>query len=132
MINRTSNPNAYAAVEQDMFDKMMKDTDYETFTTFYGDLSIAELYGIDSVIDTYNRVVDNWGTDIKWITEFSICLSVKTGEMYAEDEYELESVYSQLIDKLTEFIYNNFNEEDLRYYKYTYDGLDKLFNDREI
>ena len=70
-------------------------TDYKPFTTFYYDLSIAEYFGAKGLIDTYKNVIKHWGKDIKYITEFCLCLNHKIWQHHETNE-SLEILYDDL------------------------------------
>ena len=72
----------YQAVEQASWDAFVGDMGYERISTFYGDLSIAEFLGEDSIRDTYKRVMNEWMGNVKYITEFIMCLNHKIWELY--------------------------------------------------
>lgn len=71
---------------------------YKTFTTFYGDLTIAEHYGPDAIRETYARVVQDWFDNYKYFTEFVLCLNHKIWELYETNE-PLAAVYNELWQK---------------------------------
>ena len=90
-------------------------TDYQPFTTFFSDLSIAEFYGVNSIKDTYKNVIHSWGKDIKYITEFCMCLNHKIWQLYEQNEH-IAKVYDELWRECCEYIENNFEGEDLSYF----------------
>ena len=77
----------YAGVLQQMFTETLKEcSGYETISTFYSDLSIADVYGIDAVKDTIKRVEDEWFNDYKMFSEFVLALNHKSWEWDARPE----------------------------------------------
>ena len=77
---QTLNAIQWANVTERMFkDRFNKEksTDYELFTTFFFDLSIAEYYGKDAIEETYDKVVKSWLRDYKYFAEFGLCLECK-------------------------------------------------------
>ena len=61
--------------------------DYKRQTTFYSDLSIAEWTGgIKGIKDTYKNVMKSWKNNLKYLTEFVMCLNHKAWE-FADDGY---------------------------------------------
>ncbi len=106
----------YSANEQAMFTALMKNLGYETFTTFYGDLSIAEWYGKEGVLDTYNNVVESWGSSIKYFTEFVMALNHKSWEHYDAGKHELSKLYADLYEKANDYVYEHFKGDDIDYY----------------
>lgn len=109
----------YSAIEQAKFNNVMAECGYEAFTTFFGDLSIAEFVeGASGVKDTYNNVIKSWGSDIKYITEFVMALNHKCWEHHAAGKAELSKVYADLYYKADDFVVDKFkdDEEALSYY----------------
>ena len=43
-------------------------TGYRPFTTFFEDFSIAEVFGVDAVRETYNRAFKEWKSEHKQLT----------------------------------------------------------------
>ena len=107
----------YAAREQAMFTATMKQYGYNTITTFFGDLSIAEATsGADGVRDTFARSWEAWKGDYKYLTEF-VALNHKIWEQVNKD-MELAKVYDELWRKADNDFYALFadNEEAKDYY----------------
>lgn len=50
---------------------------YDLITTFWGDFSIADKYGIAGVKDTYKRAFNEWKDDYKFFTELTLVLNHK-------------------------------------------------------
>ena len=77
----------YAGMFQQMFNETLKEcSGYETISTFYADLSIADVYGIDAIKDTIKRVKDEWFNDYKMFSEFVLTLNHKSWEWDARPE----------------------------------------------
>lgn len=89
---------------------------YEPKTTFFSDLSIAECFGIDAINDTYNKAIKEWGNNIIYMTELTLCLNHKIWQLYKIDE-PCAKVYDALWRKACEYVINHFKDEkDLSYY----------------
>ena len=54
-------------------------------TTFYTDFTIADKFGADAIIDTYDRSLDSFKNDIKYMTELCIALNHKLWDWYHKD-----------------------------------------------
>ena len=107
----------YAAAEQAMFTKMMSnELGYETISTFWQDLSIAEVIGGDAVKDTYERVLKSWGKNTKMFTEFVMALNHKSWEHNSRKQYEMSQVYVDLYYKADDWIAEHWDEEARGYY----------------
>lgn len=115
----------YAAACEQMFENYLKEqSGYERKTTFYSDLSIAEaVEGIEGVKDTYKRVMKEWLSDIKYITEFCMALNIKSWQMADEGRNDLGRLYSDLFYKCKDEIYEHYdgNSEALEYFFNTTD-----------
>lgn len=60
-------------------------SEYKPFTTFFSDMTIAELCsGLKGVQDTFNNVVKSWKSDYKYFTEFVLVLNHKIWEHYGK------------------------------------------------
>ena len=108
----------YAAREQAIFTATMKQYGYETMTTFFGDLSIAEAtLGADGVRDTFARSWTEWKENYKYLTELIVALNHKIWEQVNKD-MELAKVYDELWRKADNDFYTLFadNEEAKDYY----------------
>lgn len=55
---------------------------YDVITTFWDDFAIADRFGVNAVIDTYNRSFDSWKTDYKYMTELSLVLNHRLWMLY--------------------------------------------------
>lgn len=95
-------------------------TGYKPKTTFYTDFSIAEPFGIKAICDTYQRAMEEWKSNIEYVTELSMVLNWKIWEHYETNEV-LAKMYQDLWDKCCYYIENNFEGEDLSYYYSTTD-----------
>lgn len=59
------------------FKEFMQENGYDLITTFWGDFSIADKYGIAGVKDTYKRAFNEWKDDYKFFTELTLVLNHK-------------------------------------------------------
>lgn len=110
------NPFTYPASAEHWWRNMLSSmTDYEPKTTFFNDLSIAECFGVNAIRQTYNKVIRDWGNDIIYMTEFTMCLNHKIWQLYEVDEPTAQ-VYDELWRKACEFVTSHFKGEDLSYY----------------
>ena len=105
----------YAAIQQANFAANYGDLGREPKTTFYGDLSIAEFYGPKDVRETYARVLNDWGANAEYWTEFVLCLNWKIWQWYEKNE-ELAAVYNDLWTQADQHAADTFKGDDLAYY----------------
>ena len=107
-----------SALRQAQWTSLMADLGYTTFTTFYSDLTIAELVsGIKGVKDTFKSVVKSWLSDYKYFTEFVMALNHKSWE-HSETNPLLAQTYADLYYKAEDEFYKKYadNDEAKSYY----------------
>lgn len=106
-----------AAAQQAAFTKYEKENfGYETVSTFYSDLTIADFYGEKAVKDTFQRVVKSWFKDRDMFTEFVLCLNTKAWQHHGEGHMALSALYSDLFYKAKDKVYDEWSKEDIRYF----------------
>ena len=95
-------------------------TGYKPLTTFYKDFSIAEKFGTQAIIDTFDRAFEDWKHDYKYLTEFVMVLNWKIWEHY-EDNEELAKLYNELWEQADNYACENLKGEELTYFYTTTD-----------
>ena len=93
---------------------------YRPFTTFYEDFSIAEEFGEDAIIETYDRAFEEWKTNYKYITEFVMILNWKIFEHYEKND-NLAELYDELWKRADLWCCENLKGEELSYFYRTTD-----------
>lgn len=88
-------------------------------TTFWSDFSIADVFGVEAIKDTYNRCFAEWKDDIRYMTDLSIVLNHKSWMHDALQNIALSDLYSNLWRKLHSWVYETFKGDDIDYY-FTY------------
>ena len=125
----------YAAITEANWERNLAEmSGYERKYTFYSDFSIAEFCEVykqdnDAVVDTYNRVVEAWGKDIKAMSEVVMVLNHKLWSFYGsvdssylgcseEWKNHFLDVYNDLYERCVNFVEENFGEnaEAMEYY----------------
>lgn len=94
---------------------------YELMTTFYEDFSLAEPFGKEAIKDTYNRALNEWKHDYKYITELYMILNWKIWRMHEKNNQDFARLYYDLWVDLEKWVDNNFNDEEIRYFYRTTD-----------
>lgn len=89
---------------------------YETFTTFWDDFSIADMFGIKAIKDTYTRAFNEWKSDYKYLTELILVLNWKCWYFYDEGNNEYCLLYSNLYHEANDYARENLKGEEFRYY----------------
>ena len=105
----------YAAVNEFGFEQFLESVGKTRKTTFYSDLTIAECYGISSVVDTYNRVMEGWGNNLEFMCEWVIALNQKIWQHY-KDNPELAQKYDVLWRRADDHCRKMFKGERLTAY----------------
>ena len=91
---------------------MREDFGYESFTTFYEDLTIAELTsGAKGVNDTFKNVCKSWLSNYKYFTEFVMCLNHKSWE-HADTDPALSATYADLYYKAQDKFYAHYKNDE--------------------
>lgn len=89
---------------------------YKFITTFWSDFGIAECFGHNAVIDTYNRAFEEWKNDYKYLTELVIVTNWKCWEHYDKGNSELSSIYAELYYKCRDYALDTLKGNELRYH----------------
>lgn len=109
----------YANRCEQMFEMFLNEVGKERKTTFFSDLSIAEVYGVKSVKDTYKQVMRSWGNNLEFMCEWVVALNQKIWQHYDTQNETLARVYDELWRKADEYCRNHFKGEELsEYYAY--------------
>ena len=93
---------------------------YKQITTFFEDFGIAEHFGFDAVRDTYDRALEAWKDDYKFLTELVMVLNWKIWEHYEKNE-ALARVYNDLWQKADRYATTHLKGEELQYFYRTTD-----------
>lgn len=94
---------------------MKQETGYETKTTFWEDFSIADRFGLEAVIDTYDRAFREWKGNVEYLTELVLVLNHKIWAWY-QTNARLGELYSTLWEKTHDWCLDNLTGNDLEYY----------------
>lgn len=88
---------------------------YETKTTFWQDFSIADVFGINAVKETYNRAFNGWKDNHVYLAELVMVLNWKVWQHYENNE-PLAKVYQELWEKADYYACNNLKGEEAEYF----------------
>ena len=103
------------------YNEMMKNEfGYECKTTFWGDFTIADRFGIEAVKDTFNRAFEGWKDNYIYLTELVIVLNHKIW-YYCKKDNRLAKVYNDLWEKADGYAMNNLKDKELDYFIATTD-----------
>lgn len=81
-------------------------------TTFWMDFSSADNFGIEAIMDTYNRAFNEWKEDLVYLTELVIVLNLKCWQWYERGHLVLSKVYSDLYYKTNEYAWDFVEGDD--------------------
>lgn len=93
----------------------MRVNGYELQTTFWDDFSIADLFGLSAIQDTFNRAFKEWQEDYKFLTELVMVLNHKIWQ-YHEKKPEFAMLYNTLYREADQYAMENLKDEELSYF----------------
>ena len=93
---------------------------YKQITTFFEDFSIADMFGVDAIQDTYNRAFEEWKSDYKYLTELVLVLNWKIWQHYEKNE-EYGKLYDKLWREADEYACTHLKGDELIYFYQTTD-----------
>lgn len=96
-------------------------TGYKPITTFYSDFSIADHFGAEAILDTFNRSLKHWGKNYKYLTELVMALNWKIWEHYYADRHNTARLYDRLWRQASEYANEHLTGDELTYYYRTID-----------
>lgn len=93
---------------------------YNFKTTFLEDFYVANKFGHEAILDTYNNAFDKWHENVIYVTELSLVLNWNIFHYYDLDR-ETAQLYDMLWRQCDEWCINNLTGDDLDYYLKTTD-----------
>lgn len=97
------------------FRQFMKENGYEVRTTFWEDFSIADVFGLPAIQDTFKRAFKEWKEDYKYLTELILVLNHKIWQHY-EKSPNIATLYNSLWEQADRYAIENLKGEELEYY----------------
>lgn len=91
------------------------ETGYKPITTFYQDFSIADIFGIDAIKDTFNRAFNEWKDNYKFLTELVMVLNWKIYEHYKNNN-TYAKLYNDLWSEADRYAVDNLKDEEANYF----------------
>lgn len=95
-------------------------TGYKPKTTFYTDFSIADHFGKEAIMETYERAFNQWKHNVEYVTELSMALNWKIWEHHTKNE-SIARLYDTLWRKIDKWCMENLKGDDISYYIRTTD-----------
>lgn len=86
--------------------------------TFYMDFTIADVFGVNAIKDTYNRAFKEWKSDYRMLTALVMVLNHKMWEHYEATprRSELVELYNNLWTQADEYAVTNLKGQELEYF----------------
>lgn len=84
-------------------------------TTFWQDFSIAEIFGLKAVQDTFERAFKEWRSDYRYLTELVMTLNHKCWAWYDKDD-DLARLYNDLFFEADAWACDNLEGEELSFF----------------
>lgn len=86
--------------------------------TFAMDFSIADVFGVHAVKDTYKRAFQEWKSDYKMLTALVVVLNHKIWQHYnaTPRRQDLAELYNSLWRQAEDYALTNLKGEELDYY----------------
>lgn len=94
---------------------------YEPKTTFWGDFSIADMFGEKAVKDTFNRAFNEWQSNVEYLTELVMVLNWKIWYHHENGHESLARLYNDLWEQADQWALENLKGDDKSYFLRTTD-----------
>lgn len=88
----------------------------DAISTFYGDFTIADKFGVNAIKSTYRDCFGGFKEDVTYMAELVVALNWKIWEHYDKGNQEFARVYDDLWRKADDYCCNHFKGEELREY----------------
>lgn len=85
-------------------------------TTFWHDFSIADMFGVAAVKDTYKRAFREWRDDYLYLTDLVAVLNHKLWQHYNAGNEPLARLYNDMWQEAQSYGYANLKGEELEYF----------------
>lgn len=94
---------------------------YEMQTTFFSDFSIADVFGLNAVKDTFKRAFKEWKNDCVYLTELCIVMNLKCWEHYEKGNNVLSQYYTERYYETREYALDHLKKDELMFFIETTD-----------
>lgn len=85
-------------------------------TTFWQDFSIADMFGMAAVKDTYKRAFKEWRDNYLYLTDLVAVLNHKLWQHYRACNEPLARLYNDLWQEAQSYGYEHLQGEELEYF----------------
>lgn len=94
---------------------MTLENGYELTTTFWEDFTIADMFGVAAIEDTFERAFNEWKSNHIYLTELVIVLNHKIWQHYNKNNKYAE-LYNELWEKADAYACDNLKGEELSFF----------------
>ena len=86
--------------------------------TFWMDFTIADVFGVNAIKDTYKRAFKEWKSDYKMLTALVVILNHKIWQHYEATprRQDLVELYDNLWRQAQDYALTNLKGDELKYY----------------
>lgn len=86
--------------------------------TFWMDFTIADVFGVNAIKDTYKRAFKEWKSDYKMLTALVVILNHKIWQHYEATprRQDLVELYDNLWRQAQDYALTNLKGDELQYY----------------
>lgn len=88
---------------------------YETMTTFWSDFTIADVFGIAAIKDTFKRAFSEWKSNYKYLTELVMVLNWKCWVYYGINN-QYSDLYADLYYQANDYARESLHGAELDYF----------------
>lgn len=85
-------------------------------TTFWEDFTIADMFGIDAIKDTYKRAFREWRDNYLYLTDLVAVLNHKIWQHYEKGNDAYARLYNDLWMEAQDYGYDHLKGEELEYF----------------
>lgn len=83
---------------------------------FFMDFSIADVFGVNAIEDTFKRAFQEWKSDYKMLTALVVTLNHKIWEHYEAGKHDIAKLYDNLWRQAEDYALTNLKGNELQYY----------------
>ena len=96
--------------------KIEDETGYQPQTTFWTDFSIADVFGVDAIRDTFDRAFGEWRSNFEYLTELVMVLNHKIWQHHEHGREDYAAVYDELWETADLWACENLKGDELAYF----------------
>lgn len=97
------------------FKEFMRENGYEVRTTFWEDFSIADLFGLPFIQNTFDRAFKEWRENYEYLTELVLVLNHKIWQ-HDKQKPEYATLYQTLWEQADLYAVEHLKDDQLSYF----------------